>query len=191
MELLIDQVGSPIGTILLVSDGQAIRALDFEDYEQRMHRLLRLHYESYALTSARNPAGLSDRIAAYFEGDIAALDTIAVRTGGTPFQRRVWAAVRQIPAGKTTTYGQLARQIGSPGASRAVGLANGSNPVAIVVPCHRVIGANGALTGYGGGLDRKRWLLAHERLKFPFDATTVRESISRPPTSDGEAESEA
>lgn len=180
MELLIDRVGSPIGTILLVSDGQAIRALDFEDYEQRMHRLLRLHYGRYALTSQRNPAGLSDRIAAYFEGDIGVLDGTPVQTGGTPFQHKVWTALRQIPAGKTTTYGQLARQIGSPGASRAVGLANGSNPVAIVVPCHRVIGAGGALTGYGGGLDRKRWLLAHEGVSMSFDAATVRGSMSQP-----------
>jgi methylated-DNA-[protein]-cysteine S-methyltransferase len=187
MELVIDRVGSPIGTILLVSDGQAMRALDFEDYEQRMHRLLRLHYGSYALTSARNPAGLSDRLAAYFEGDIAALDAIAVQTGGTLFQRRVWDALRQIPAGKTTTYGQLARQIGNPGASRAVGMANGSNPIAIVVPCHRVIGADGTLTGYGGGLDRKRWLLAHEGVSFAFDTTTVRESILQPESSAGEA----
>ncbi len=188
MELLIDRVSSPIGTILLVSDGQAIRALDFEDYEQRMHRLLRLHYGSYALMSGRNPAGLSDRIAAYFEGDIAALDSIPVQTGGTPFQRRVWDALRQIPAGKTTTYGQLARQIGSPGANRAVGLANGSNPAVIVVPCHRVIGADGTLTGYGGGLDRKRWLLAHEGVSFSFDTSKVRESMSQPGSSGGEAE---
>lgn len=163
-----------------MSDGQAMRALDFEDYEQRTHRLLRLHYGSYTLRSARNPAGLSDRIAAYFEGDIAALDSITVQTGGTPFQRSVWTALRQIPAGKTTTYGQLARQIGSPGAGRAVGMANGSNPVAIVVPCHRVIGAGGALTGYGGGLDRKRWLLAHEGVRVSFDAATVQESMLRP-----------
>jgi len=162
MELLIDRVGSPIGTILLVSDGQALRALDFETHEQRMHRLLRLRYGNCRLTPARNPAGLSDRIAAYFAGDIAALDSIPVQTGGTPFQRQVWAALRRIPAGLTTTYGQLARQFGSPNSSRAVGMANGSNPVVIVVPCHRVIGAGGALTGYGGGLDRKRWLLAHE-----------------------------
>lgn len=162
MELLIDRVGSPIGTILLVFDDQTLRALDFEDHEDRMHRLLRLHYGSYRLTPGRNPAGLSDRIAAYFGGDIAALDSIPVQTGGTSFQRRVWGALRRIPAGKTTTYGQLARELESPNSSRAVGMANGSNPVAIVVPCHRVIGIGGALTGYGGGLDRKRWLLAHE-----------------------------
>jgi len=161
--------------------------LDFEDYEQRMHRLLRLHYGSYALTSARNPAGLSERIAAYFEGDILALDSIPVQTGGTPFQRSVWTALRQTPAGKTMTYGQLARQIGSPGASRAVGMANGSNPIAIVVPCHRVIGADGTLTGYGGGLDRKRWLLAHERANFASDSTTDQESMSQRESSVGEA----
>lgn len=146
-----------------MSDGKALRALDFDDYEQRMNRLLRLHYGSYTLIPARNPAGLSDRIGAYFEGDIGVLDKIAVQTGGTPFQRKVWDALRHIPAGKTTTYGELARQFGSPNASCAVGRANGSNPVVIVVPCHRVIGAGGALVGYGGGLERKRWLLEHER----------------------------
>ena len=112
MELLIDRVGSPIGTILLVFDDQTLRALDFEDHEDRMHRLLRLHYGSYRLTPGRNPAGLGDRIAAYFGGDIAALDSIPVQTGGTSFQRRVWGALRRIPAGKTTTYGQLARELG-------------------------------------------------------------------------------
>jgi methylated-DNA-[protein]-cysteine S-methyltransferase len=163
-----------------MTDGQVLRALDFEDYEPRMHRLLRLHYGNCSLTPARNPAGLSDLIAAYFKGDITALDSIPVQTGGTAFQRKVWAALRRIPAGKTISYGQLAREIGSPTASRAVGLANGSNPIAIVVPCHRVIGHGGALTGYGGGLDRKRWLLAHEGVAFTPGSTSVRESLSRP-----------
>src|SRR5690606_5527006 len=97
-----------------------------------------------------------------FEGDISALDALPVVTGGTEFQRRVWAALRQIPAATTISYGQLAARIGAPAASRAVGLANGANPVPIVVPCHRVIGANGKLTGFGGGLPRKQWLLSHE-----------------------------
>jgi len=88
---------------------------------------------------------------------------VPVRAGGTPFQRVVWAALREIPPGRTTSYGQLAARLGRPGASRAVGLANGANPVAIAVPCHRVIGADGTLTGYGGGIERKRWLLEHER----------------------------
>lgn len=154
---------SPIGEMLLVSDGEAVRALDFHDYETRMHQLLRLHYGTYTLTPSAPPAEIGRTLQAYFDGDLAVLDRIPVQTGGTPFQRLVWAALRGIPAGETTSYGRLAAQIGRAGASRAVGLANGSNPVSIIVPCHRVIGANASLTGYGGGLARKAWLLTHER----------------------------
>src|SRR6202035_4574287 len=99
----------------------------------------------------------------YFDGAMDALAEINTATGGTPFQREVWKALRAIPAGVTISYGQLAVNVGQAGASRAVGAANGANPIAIVVPCHRVIGANGTLTGYGGGLERKTWLLDHER----------------------------
>ena len=101
-------------------------------------------------------------VEAYFAGDVRALDGVAVKTGGTAFQRTVWAALRAIPPGETRSYGQLAAAIGSPKAVRAAGLANGQNPVAVIVPCHRVIGSNGTLTGYAGGLERKRWLLKHE-----------------------------
>lgn len=162
MKLLIDRFPSPIGEVLLVSDGQNLRALDFWDYEPRMHQLLRLHYGSYALQPARNPAGLSALVEQYMNGDLEAIAAIPVETGGTPFQKEVWAALRTIPLGRTTSYGALARQIKRPKAVRALGMANGANPVSIVVPCHRVIGSNGALTGYGGGLARKRWLLDHE-----------------------------
>jgi len=162
MRLLLDRMASPIGTILLVSDGATLHALDFQDYEARMHRLLRRQYGTYALTDGRVADGVRRRLEAYFEGDIIALDAIPVRTCGSAFQRLVWAALRDIPAGTTTTYGRLAATIGMPTASRAVGLANGANPVAIVVPCHRVIGADASLTGYGGGLPRKAWLLRHE-----------------------------
>ena len=98
----------------------------------------------------------------YFAGELAALDEVAVELNGTPFQKNVWQALRRIPAGATISYAELARRIGEPTAVRAVGAANGANPVAVIVPCHRVIGANGTLTGYGGGLDRKQWLLSHE-----------------------------
>jgi methylated-DNA-[protein]-cysteine S-methyltransferase len=98
-------------------------------------------------------------------GDIASLDGIPTESDGTPFQREVWAALRQIPAGETWSYGRLAAHIGRPAAVRAVGLANGANPIGVVVPCHRVIGASGGLTGYAGGLERKRWLLAHEGVR--------------------------
>ncbi|MEJ1976203.1 MAG: methylated-DNA--[protein]-cysteine S-methyltransferase [Acetobacteraceae bacterium] len=162
MNFQLARLPSPIGEVLLVFDGEIVRALDFHDYEARMHQLLRLHYGAYSLTPAEPPAAVAQAIQAYFAGDLTALDRIAVQTGGTDFQRLVWAALRRIPAGATTSYGRLAAQIGRPGASRAVGLANGANPVSIVVPCHRVIGANASLTGYGGGLGRKAWLLAHE-----------------------------
>jgi methylated-DNA-[protein]-cysteine S-methyltransferase len=163
LNLLLNHFPSPIGTILLVSDGEMLRALDFHDYEARMHRLLRLHYGSYSLSPASNAGELGRDLQAYFDGDLAALDRFPVQTGGTPFQRMVWAQLRLIPPATTITYGSLAERTGRPSASRAVGLANGANPVAIVVPCHRVIGANAKLTGYGGGLHRKEWLIDHER----------------------------
>jgi methylated-DNA-[protein]-cysteine S-methyltransferase len=163
MTLSLDRVASPLGEILLVFEGETLRALDFWDYEARMHRLLRLHYGAVSLMDAVAPAAIRGPLAAFFDGDWAALDRITVATGGTPFQRMVWAAVRRIGPGTTQSYGRVAAAIGRPGASRAVGLANGANPVAIVVPCHRVIGANAALTGYGGGLARKAWLLTHEK----------------------------
>jgi methylated-DNA-[protein]-cysteine S-methyltransferase len=117
--------------------------------------------------AADDPAGVATALAAYFRGDIRAVDAIDVDPDGTPFQQRVWAALRTIPAGETTSYGALARALRMPTASRAVGAANGANPIWLVVPCHRVIGASGALTGYAMGLDVKRRLLAHERAWQP------------------------
>ncbi|HEX4111450.1 MAG TPA: methylated-DNA--[protein]-cysteine S-methyltransferase [Stellaceae bacterium] len=166
MKLSLEKLPSPIGTILLVSDGEAIRALDFEDYEPRMKQILRRHYGEVELVEGKAPRAVRDAIGAYFGGDIGAIDKLPTATAGTEFQRSVWQALRKIPAGKTWSYGGLAKHIGRPGAMRAVGLANGSNPVAIVVPCHRVIGADGTLTGYGGGMPRKRWLLQHEGAAF-------------------------
>jgi len=163
---VLDRVSSPLGTILLVCDDEdRLRALNFEEFEERTRNVLRRHYgeDGYTLTAGRAASGVRDALDAFFAGELDAIGSIPVRTGGTEFQLRVWAALRRIPAGATTSYGELAHSIGSPGASRAVGLANGANPVGVVVPCHRVIGANGTLTGYGGGLERKRWLLAHER----------------------------
>jgi methylated-DNA-[protein]-cysteine S-methyltransferase len=128
-----------------------------------MRTLLRRHYGHAEPRPGRVPAAIGDALRAYFDGEVEAITRLAARTNGSVFQRRVWDALRAIPAGRTWTYGELAGTIGRPSASRAVGLANGANPVAIVVPCHRVIGANGNLTGYGGGLERKRWLLEHEQ----------------------------
>jgi methylated-DNA-[protein]-cysteine S-methyltransferase len=154
---------SPIGTVLLVSDETALRALDFQDYEHRLHTLLRRQYGAYELIAEKGEGRFGKNLSAYFAGEICALDGIPVQTGGTGFQRNVWVELRRIPPGRTITYGQLAVRIGRPAAVRAVGHANGTNPVSIVVPCHRVVGTNGALTGYGGGLARKEWLLRHER----------------------------
>lgn len=160
----IERVPTPIGTMLMLTDAQDnLRAIDWQDYEPRMNRLLRRHYgDDVTLKASARPSPARHAMEAYFAGDIAAIGNLPVETGGTAFQREVWAALRRIPAGETMSYGRLAATIGRPKAVRAVGLANGANPVGIVVPCHRVIGANAALTGYGGGLERKRWLLAHE-----------------------------
>ena len=163
MQLFIEQRPSPIGDMLLAWDDDGVlRVLDFVDFEPRMRKLLRLHYGECEPIQRTAPAGLADALDRYFAGDIAAIDTIAVMTAGTDFQKSVWAALRGIPAGTTESYGGLAQRLGCPKAVRAVGGANGANPIGIVVPCHRVIGADGSLTGYGGGLPRKKWLLAHE-----------------------------
>lgn len=163
MELFLERAPTAIGDILIVTDDRdRLRALDFGDYEDRMHRLLRRHYGEVTLVLRPSPSPASRAILAYMAGDLAALDQIEVATGGTDFQRQVWAALRAIPLGETVSYGLLAERIGRPKAVRAVGLANGSNPIAVVVPCHRVIGSSGGLTGYAGGMQRKAWLLKHE-----------------------------
>jgi methylated-DNA-[protein]-cysteine S-methyltransferase len=158
-----DRLQTPIGIALLVTDGDgALRALDWEDFEARLKQLLRLHYGMVVLRDAPAPDELKAALKKYFAGDLDSLKTIEWRVAGTPFQRKVWTALSEIPVGTTTSYGALAAQLGMPQAVRAVGHANGSNPISVVVPCHRVIGANGSLTGYGGGLERKQWLLEHE-----------------------------
>jgi methylated-DNA-[protein]-cysteine S-methyltransferase len=162
-KLFLDRIASPIGAMLVVHDSkERLRALEFHDCEPRLLQLLRIHYGHKTLHSRRAPSSLRDAFAAYFAGDLGAIDGVEVATAGTPFQREVWAALRTIRVGTTMSYSALARQIGRPKAVRAVGAANGSNPVSIVVPCHRVIGADASLTGYGGGIERKRWLLEHE-----------------------------
>lgn len=160
---VLDRIETPIGQALLVVDAEgAVVALDFEDFEARMLRLLARHHGAASVSPGRAPEAVRAAVLGYFAGDLAALDGVRLRTRGTDFQREVWGALRTIPAGETWSYGRLAAAIGRPRAVRAAGLANGQNPVAIIVPCHRVIGANGTLTGYAGGLERKRWLLAHE-----------------------------
>jgi len=159
----LDRLRTPIGTALLVTDaGGVLRALDWEEHEPRLRQLLRLQYGAVVLEDARSPKDLRSALTAYFKGDLDRLKTIKWRVAGTPFQQKVWTALPKIPAGTTMSYGALAAKLNAPKAMRAVGHANGSNPISVVVPCHRLIGANGALVKYGGGLERKRWLLEHE-----------------------------
>lgn len=161
----LEQLDTPTGNVLIVCDQQdRLRAVDWEEHRDRMHRLLRLYYGSYTLTerSATDTSPACDGLRAYFAGDLEACTNVPIKTNGTEFQQAVWKALRDIPAGTTLSYGALAARIGRPRAARAVGLANGANPTPIVVPCHRVIGANASLTGFGGGLQRKSWLLSHE-----------------------------
>ena len=157
-------LASPIAPLQLFTDEQgAVRVLDFDTDSPRTARLMRLSYGGVPVEAGSAPAGVRAELEAYFAGDLTAPGRVPWTVVGTAFQKTVWRALLDIPAGTTTTYGALAARIGRPSAVRAVGLANGANPVGVVIPCHRVIGADGSLTGYGGGLDRKRWLLAHER----------------------------
>ncbi|MGA7916799.1 MAG: methylated-DNA--[protein]-cysteine S-methyltransferase [Candidatus Acidiferrales bacterium] len=173
LSLLIDRFDTPIGEMLIVADREGnLRSVGWVDLETGMRRILRRHYgeNGFRLETARNPNGLTHALSRYFEGELTAIDELPVQTAGTPFQREVWRALRKIPCGTTVSYAKLAERIGRPAAVRAVGLANGANPIGVVVPCHRVIGADGSLTGYGGGIERKRWLLEHEAVA----ATTKR-----------------
>jgi methylated-DNA-[protein]-cysteine S-methyltransferase len=165
LQLLVDVVPTPIGSMTIAADRDAnLRVALFTEEQAVLMRQLELHYGKggFTLQKAVNPCGLTATISRYFAGELEAIEKIPVATGGTPFQREVWHELRNIPCGATTSYGELARRIGRPAAVRAVGPPNGDNPVAVVVPCHRVIGSNGSLTGYGGGIERKRWLLDHE-----------------------------
>ena len=157
---------SPVGPLHIVADGERLAALDFAEYEPRMMKLLKRRFGEITLVPGATPAPIAAALEAYFAGGFDALDGIELEMGGTAFQRSVWQALRAIPAGETRSYGGLATALAKPSASRAVGLANGSNPIGIVVPCHRVIGASGALTGYAGGLARKRFLLELENAAF-------------------------
>jgi methylated-DNA-[protein]-cysteine S-methyltransferase len=174
MHLRLERWASPLSPLLLVTDDDGmLRVLEFADLESRMLRLLREHYGTYTLNDGPAPAAITRSLDAYFNGEIDALDDIPTATGGTPFQREVWRALRTILPGVTISYGQLAEKIGRAGSARAVGAANGANPIPIVVPCHRVIGANGTLTGFASGLPRKRWLLDHESRFAQNTATPV------------------
>jgi len=165
MKLALSHIETPTGPMmLLLDDERQVRLFEWVDHQSRMDRLLLRHYPktTFSISEEAPPAAYHGAIAAYFSGDIRALEALPVAFGGTAFQQTVWQALQTIPAGKTLSYGQLAVQIGNPKGMRAVGLANGANPIALIVPCHRVIGANGTLTGYGGGMELKHWLLRHE-----------------------------
>jgi len=163
----IDRLATPIGDALIVTDDAGIlRAFDWADRQSGMQRLLRLHYGSVVLEAGAAPRTIQRLLRRYFDGDVGCLAAIKWCTGGTAFQRTVWKALTTIAAGETLSYRTLAAKLGCPRSVRAVGLANGANPISVVVPCHRVIGSDGTLTGYGGGLERKRWLLKHEGAAF-------------------------
>jgi methylated-DNA-[protein]-cysteine S-methyltransferase len=158
----LETVRSPIGALLLMHDGEALAGLDLDADEGRMRRLSDRWWGGAPLLRTKTISPFGEAVSRYFEGDAAAIDGLKTHVFGTQFQAKCWAALRRIPAGETRSYAQQAAAIGNSKAMRAVGLANGANPIGIVVPCHRVIGANGSLTGYGGGLPRKEWLLKHE-----------------------------
>jgi methylated-DNA-[protein]-cysteine S-methyltransferase len=152
---------SPLGDLTAAWNADSLCALAFTEHWPTVERALTRRGLGIATgTSARRP--LQERLDAYFAGNLAAFDDLPIDPHGTGFQRAVWSALRSIPAGDTVSYGELARRIKAPTAVRAVGAANGANPIWLVIPCHRAIGADGRLTGYAGGLERKRWLLEHE-----------------------------
>jgi methylated-DNA-[protein]-cysteine S-methyltransferase len=159
----LDRLPTPVGAALLIFDDDgALRAFDWDDNALRIRKLLRRQYGQIVLAERPAPAALSTALAGYFNGDLDRLAEIAWRVAGTPFQQKVWSALPNIPPGRTMSYGALAAQLQSPNAMRAVGHANGANPISVVLPCHRLIGSDGKLVKYGGGLARKRWLLRHE-----------------------------
>jgi methylated-DNA-[protein]-cysteine S-methyltransferase len=172
----LDRLPTPIGVALLVTDADGVLcALDWEDHEARMRQLLRQQHGPVSLKEGLAPREMRQALMAYFKGDLDRLDGIKWRVAGTPFQRKVWSALPRIKVGTTMSYGALAAKLGSPRATRAVGHANGSNPISVVIPCHRLIGADGSLVKYGGGLKRKQWLLAHEgAIAMPHDDGEVR-----------------
>lgn len=165
----IDEIASPIGGVLIVVAGRVLVALDFADCSARMHQLLEHRIGGVPMRRRRDPAGIGDRVRAYFAGDLHALQDVPVAMYGTPFQEQAWRALRTVPPGSILSYAEQAARLGRSQAARAVGRANALNPIAIAIPCHRLVGASGALTGYAGGLERKRWLLRHEGVAVADD----------------------
>lgn len=155
-------VDSPLGRLALAATDHGLCMLSFDATPRSLGKALGQRFRQVEIASDPSLDGAVEALHRYLEGDLRALEPLRVDTGGTAFQQKVWAALRKIPAGTTMGYGELARKLHAPGAARAVGLANGRNPVAIVIPCHRVVAHDGTLHGYGGGLRRKEWLLQHE-----------------------------
>jgi methylated-DNA-[protein]-cysteine S-methyltransferase len=177
MNLTTITVPSPIGEVRVVADGDAVVALAFDDARSRtwLARWLDGWFPGITPRPHADPAGAATRLRRYFDGDASALEDQPVRMHGTDFQKLVWAALRDIGPGRTESYGALATRIGHAAGPRAVGAANGSNPVSLFVPCHRVIASDGTLHGYGGGLERKAWLLDHEGARFARSRSRARE----------------
>lgn len=174
----IDGGDTPLGRVTGATRNGTLLALSFSTWWPQMEARLARRFGPLHCRQRRG--GLQRRLDAYFAGALTAFDDVEVDPGGTDFQRAVWAALRRVPSGSTTTYGALARAIGAPTAVRAVGAANGANPIWLVIPCHRAIGANGNLTGYAGGLERKRWLLEHERRRASAGSPVVQSAIQLP-----------
>ncbi len=163
MVIQLSHLDTPVGRVLIAATPDGLCGLDFAESDERVRARLEKTIPGATFSSGPLAKAATKRVAAYFDGDLKALDALETAAVGTGFQKKVWAALREIPLGATTSYAHIARSIGHPTAVRAVGAANGRNPIALVVPCHRVIGADGSLTGYAGGLWRKQWLLQHEK----------------------------
>jgi methylated-DNA-[protein]-cysteine S-methyltransferase len=163
------EITTPIGRVILVAHQERLCGVGLGEEPEWARLVVERRFGDVEWVPSEDPAGAASALERYFSGELGALDSVPVDPGGTPFQRRVWSALRDIPAGQTRSYSYLARLIGAPKAVRAVGAANGANPVGIVIPCHRVIGAGGDLVGYGGGLGLKRWLLVHEGVRLPAE----------------------
>ena len=166
MKTYYTQMDSPVGPLLLTGDGDMITRLEMDGQKKVSDAQANWVRDDGQFAEARR------QLEAYFAGELLQFK-LPLRPAGTAFQRRVWDALLDVPFGKTASYGDIARAIDAPKACRAVGLANGQNPIAIIIPCHRIIGANGKLTGYGGGLPRKQWLLSHEASSSSLSAAST------------------
>ena len=162
MQLRVAETDSPVGRLKLVVREDRLCGLSFEGRWSGLQRFIDCRFGAAAFRPVADAGEISGLLEAYFDGELDALEHVPVDAGGSPFQQRVWSELRRIAVGRTTSYSELARTIGQPTAARAVATANAQNPLAIVIPCHRVIHADGSISGYGGGQERKRWLLRHE-----------------------------